>query len=129
MILFFDKNIGTALPKALEMLKPPFQVEYHQKYFPMNEPDDKWLPVVGSKKWTVIGHDRKFHENQNELEAIKKYQIGGFYLWGAEELKWEKAKVFFKALEQINTLEKSSPRPFVFSIKKNGHAKRVKLPN
>jgi hypothetical protein len=36
------------------MLKPPFQVEYHERYFPSDEPDDR-LPVIGSKNWTVIG--------------------------------------------------------------------------
>lgn len=128
MILFFDKNTGTSVPKALAKLKPPFQVEYHQKYFAMDCPDDIWLPDVGTKNWTVVGHDRNFHENQSELDAIKKYKIGCFYLWGANASKWEKARLLFKAFDQIVAMDKSTNRPFVFSVKKNGHLKRVKLP-
>lgn len=127
MILFFDKNIGIEIPTALQKLKPPFKVEYHAKHFPMDEDDDKWLPVVGRKSWTVIGHDRKFHKNESELAAIKRYKIGCFYLWGAEETKWEKVKVFFRACENIIMLETSTKRPFIFSVKKNGNPKRIKL--
>ena len=129
MILFFDKNTGTSLPKALTMVKPPFQVEWHEKYFKMDEPDDSWLPDVGKKNWTVIGHDRNFHENQSELDAIKKYKIGCFYLWGAEATKWEKMRVFLRAFDQIAAMDKSTPRPFIFSVKKRGNLKRIKLPS
>ena len=128
IILFFDKNTGTGIPKALRELKPPFKVEYHERHFKKDEDDDRWLPVVGAKKWIVIGHDRKFHENQNELDAIKKYKIGCFYLWGAEATKWEKVKLFFKACDNIMLTAMSTKRPFIYSVKKNGNLKRVKLP-
>lgn len=29
MTLFFDRNIGTALPRARQLLKPPLPIEYH----------------------------------------------------------------------------------------------------
>jgi hypothetical protein len=128
MILFFDKNTGTAMPKALEMMKPPFEVEYHQKYFAMDAPDDQWLPVVGMKQWTVIGHDKSFIDNQSELEAIKKYEIGCFFLWGANITKWEKLRIFFKAFDRIIAAESSTKKPFVYLIKKNGGLKAKKLP-
>lgn len=128
MILFFDKNIGIGIPKVLGKLDPPFGVEYYQNHFVLNLEDDKWLPVVGSNNWTVIGHDRKFHKKQNELDAIKKYKVGCFYLWGAEATKWEKVKVFFKACDNIITAESSTPRPFIYSVKKNGNLKQIKLP-
>jgi hypothetical protein len=128
MILFFDKNTGTALPLALKKLSPPFQIEYHQQHFKSDDDDDMWLPVVGGRNWTVIGHDRQFHENQSELKAIKQYKLGCFYLWGAEAKKWDKAKLFFKALSQIEIMAATTARPFVYSVKKNGNLKRVKLP-
>lgn len=128
MILFFDKNFGTSVPKALALLKPPFQIEYHQKHFAQDLEDDKWLPVVGMNNWIVIGHDKSYPENQSELDAIKRYNIGCFCLWGAQSRKWEKAKVFFKAYQQIAETGASTPRPFVYSVKKNGNLKRIKLP-
>lgn len=78
MILFFDRSVGTSLPRILQTdyLKFPLQVEYHQKHFSMEEQDDKWLPFVGAWGWTVIGHDSNYHNKGPELSALKQYQIG-----------------------------------------------------
>lgn len=128
MILFFDRNTGTSVPKALELLRPPFQVEYHQKYYQADMADDLWMPEVGEKGWTIIGHDRNLHQNESELAAIQKYKLGCFYLWGANAKKWDKMKLFLKAYEQIAVMSVNTQRPFVYSVKKNGGLKRIKLP-
>ena len=47
MILFFDRNVGTVVPKALKALNLPIPVEYHDDLFPINTPDDQWLAQVG----------------------------------------------------------------------------------
>lgn len=127
MILFFDKNTGTSIPETLRKLKPPFQVEYHQEHFALNEDDDKWLPIVGANKWLVIGHDH-FDKNESEKAAVKKYKVGYFRMWGGNATKWQKMKIFFKACDKIMEVGASTRRPFLFKIKKNGHLKRVKLP-
>jgi hypothetical protein len=127
MILFFDKNFGTSVPKALSELKPPFEVDYFQKHFELEIPDDKWLPVAGEKHWTVIGHDN-FTKNESELYAINKYSVGCFYLWGAKAPKWVKVKLLFKAIDKIIDAENHTRRPFVFAVKKNGNLKQIKLP-
>jgi len=118
------RNAG---PKALRLLKPPFKVEYFQKHFELEEEDDKWLPIIGRNKWMVIGHD-KFDKNESELYAIRKYRTGCFYLWGAKAPKWDKIKLFFRAFERISEVATSTPRPFIFAVKKNGNLKRIKLP-
>jgi len=116
------------MPLALLKLKPPFEVEFHQKHFAPEEEDDKWLPQVGTKNWIVIGHDKKFHKNQSELDAIKKYNIGCFYLWGANDKRWEKARLFFRAYKQIEQKVNNTPRPFIFVVYKNGNIRRIALP-
>jgi len=128
MILFFDKNFGTSVPKALRILKPPFGVEYFQEHYELATEDDRWLPVAGKNKWTVIGHD-KFVKNESELYAIKNYSVGCFYLWGGNAPKWLKFKLLVKAIDRIIQAEASTPRPFVYAVKKNGNLKRIKLPN
>ena len=101
MTFFFDRSIGVTVPKALILLKLREQVEYHEKWFASDELDDKWLPSVGQRGWTVIGHDRKYHLFENELRALKQYKIGCFYLWGGEVNKWEKMRVFAAAYDRI----------------------------
>ncbi len=127
MILFFDKNFGTSTPKALRTLKPPFDVEFFQEHFELDIEDDKWLPIAGKEKWTVIGHD-KFKRNESELYAIQNYEVGCFYLWGGNAPKWIKFKLLFKAIDRIIQADASTPRPFMYAVKKNGTLKRIKLP-
>lgn len=86
----------------------------------MAAPDDEWLPVVGKRGWTVVGHDCNYHENAPELAAVKQYKVGAFYLWGAEAPRWETMRVFAKVFDHIVDLAAKTPRPFVFRVHKHG---------
>lgn len=128
MTFFFDRSIGVVVPTVLICLKLPVQVEYHERWFSPDEPDDKWLPFVGQRGWTVIGHDRKYHLMKNELVALKQYEIGCFYLWGGEATKWGKMRVFALAYDRIIKAEANSPRPFIYDVDKRGKLTLLPLP-
>lgn len=131
MIVFFDRDVGTSLPKALVELhfdKQFNELHYHQQHFPMNETDDVWLPQVGQRGWTVIGHDSQHHIQENEISAIKQYNIGCFYLWGAEAKRWEKMQCFAKAYERIIQAEMKTPRPFIYRVTKAGLLRLIPIP-
>jgi hypothetical protein len=130
MILFFDRDLGTSLPKALIELHFDRQfneMHYHQQLFPQNSPDDDWLPKVGQWGWTVIGHDSQHHAKESELSAIKQYRIGCFYLWGWESKRWEKMQCFARAYDHIVEAEKNTPKPFIFIVGKMGRLKQVPI--
>ncbi|MBI4321351.1 MAG: hypothetical protein HY675_22900 [Chloroflexi bacterium] len=85
MIFFFDRNVGTTIPKVLGQFRlpstgsePPVRIEYHQKHFRANTHDDEWLAIVGDYEWIVLGQDSKFHQRPNELAAIKEHNVGCF---------------------------------------------------
>ena len=122
MILFFDRSVGTAIPRALrEYLKPPgIGVEYHQLYFDPAEQDDVWLPQAGAWDWFVVGQDYSYHERPTELHALRTYNVGAFYLWGAEEARWETLRVFARAYDKIIKAAKTTTRPFVYSVDRRG---------
>ncbi len=62
LTLFFDRNLGVRVPKALRTARPPVAIKDHQQVgFAIDAPDDEWLAKVGTKDWVVITHDRKFH--------------------------------------------------------------------
>jgi len=127
MILFFDRSMGTSIPKALALLKPPVEVVYHEQRFRPDEEDDQWLPEVGSWGWVVIGHDYKYHRMPNELAALKQYQVGCFYLWGAEAKKWDTMRLFARAFDRIVDAAEITPRPFVYRVEKGGRLIPVQL--
>ena len=131
MILFFDRDVGTALPKALQLLqfdRHYHELHYHQQHFPGNCPDDVWLPEVGRRGWTVIGHDSHHHTEESELSAVKQYSIGCFYLWGAEAKRWEKLRCFARAYDRIVQAESSTTRPFIYRVTKAGLLQPVLIP-
>ena len=129
MIIFFDRDIGTSLPKALtELHFEQFnEMHYHQQHFQPNEADDVWLPQAGQRGWTVIGHDSKHHAKETEISAIKQYNIGCFYLWGGEAKRWNKMQCFARAYERIVEAEKSTPRPFIYRVDKMGALKQIPI--
>ena len=127
MILFFDRNTGTALPRALALLKPPHPIEYHQAHFDQTTADDVWLAEVGRRGWVVIAQDYNFHRRPHELDAIKRYSIGVFYLWGANSPRWEIARVFMRAYDAVVTAEETIAKPFVYRILKDGRLLPVNL--
>lgn len=61
LVLFFDRDVGVALPRALEILKLSAKVEYHQNHFSGDAQDDVWMPFVGANGWILIGHDSRHH--------------------------------------------------------------------
>lgn len=128
MILFFDRSIGTDIPKALrEYLKPPgVEIEYHQLHFDPDEHDDVWLPQIGTRGWFVIGQDYKYHEKESELAALRTYSVGAFYLWDtADKPKWQTMRVFARAYDKILRAADVTPKPFVFRVDRHGRLQEL----
>ena len=127
-MLFFDRDVGVALPRALGVLKLPTRVEHHQYHCPIDALDDDWMPRVGSMGWFLIGHDSRHHQEESALLAIKQYSMGCFYLWGAEALRWEKLRCFLRAYENIIEAAARTPRPFIYRVTEKGRLISVTIP-
>ena len=119
-VLFFDRDVGISLPRALGVLKVPTRIEHHQDHFPIDARDDDWMPRVGSMGWFLIGHDSRHHEEESELLAITQHDMGCFYLWGASALRWEKMRCFLRAYEDIVDATARTPRPFIYRVTEKG---------
>ncbi len=93
----------------------------------MDALDDAWLPEVGRWGWFVIGQDNNYHNNAPELAALKTYNVGAFYLWGAEEHRWEAMRCLARAYDNIIHRATVTERPFVYRIQKSGALTEVYL--
>ncbi len=125
--LFFDRDVGIRLPETLERLRLGVPIEFHQKHFPQDAKDDEWMPEIGARGWTLIGHDSRHHLVAAERAAIMDYQLGCFYLWGNSAPLWEKMRCFLRAFERIlHTIQTSRP-PFIFRITETGRLTRIAL--
>lgn len=131
LTFYFDICFGKRFPKSILKAHPPFSVEYHGSKgnkFKQNTPDDKWLSVVGPKGWLVFSHDRKFHNEQPAIEAIKQHKIGCFYLPGANSDTWTKLYMFMRAHHRIMELSESTEKPFVFHLTALNKIEQVRIP-
>ena len=126
-VLFFDRDVGTAFPMALNVLTLPTAVEYHQEHFLPDARDDEWMPDVGSRGWILVGHDRMHHRRPLESQAIQEYQMGCFYLWGAQAPSWEKMRCFLNAYERILDVIEATPKPFIYRINRASRLESVTI--
>lgn len=92
--------------------------------------DDEWLSYVGQQGWIAFSHDQKFHKPgfENELAAIKQFNVACFYLWGANNKPHEKARCFLRAYDAIVDTVAKTKRPFIYSVNQQGKLTEVPLP-
>lgn len=133
MTFYFDRCFGKRFPQALRTADPPFAVEFHHdpgnKFkFTQTTPDDEWLAKVGAEGWIVFSHDRKFHKRLPERTAIKQHKVGCFYLWGANDGIWFKTHCFMRGYDNIARCVATTPKPFIYSVARDGQVKQVRIP-
>lgn len=83
------------------------------------------MATAGRAGWTVIGHDKKFHEIHVELQAIQHHRLAVFYLWGANAKKWDKMRLFAKAYDKIVAVIQGERPPFIYRVYKTGALKKI----
>jgi hypothetical protein len=125
MILFFDRSIGTGIPRALNRVTPPVGIQRWNNALP-NE-DDLWIPIVSNDGWAIITKDYALHtENEAQADAFLSSNAAVFYLWSGDgrhynATKWEMFRAFMMGFDRIVEAFTSTPRPFIYRILRNGH--------
>jgi PIN like domain len=137
--LFFDRTVGKSIPVAMRSLGLA-KVYYHHIYpkqidmepikgqkglFRHDERDDVWLTFVGKRGWFVIGQDHSYHLELAELTAIRDHKIGVFYIWGAEEKKWDTMRYLARVYPAILSHAETTDRPFIFKVGFNGKFRKI----
>lgn len=146
LVFYFDVNVGKRLPEAMSFLCPKkvtnvfhhntnrkllrLPIGRHKSLFKDGEYDDVWLSFVGERNWIVFTQDEKFHKAgyETELSAIKQFNIGCFYMWGACALPGEKALVLLRAMDAIIKAIETTKRPFIYKITKQGKLIPINIP-
>lgn len=118
LTLYFDRNLGVRVPKALRTARPPVAIKDHQQVgFAIDAPDDEWLAKVGTKGWVVITHDQKFHEKGAEIAAIKAHSVRCFYLDGGSDPTWSKICSIVGVFPRIMEIADKAQAPFIYQIR------------
>ena len=112
MTLFFDRNVGVRLPRALHRLG--MDVTWHDEHFAPTTSDEEWLTEAGRRGWIVITHDTKIAVNQSERRAVIDAGVQCFVLDSGSARPWVKALTLGAAWAKITAVLNKEPPPFIW---------------
>ena len=131
MRFFFDRCVGTQVPRALQAFKRfPVDVRFHHEVFGQEQAalaDDAWMEYVARSGWVAVTQDYRFHRVGVTLEAVRQHKAGVFYLWGANAQAWQTARLFLWALPRMIERVQDTKPPYVYRVEGNTSIRAVAL--
>lgn len=131
MTFFFDRCVGTQVPRALQAFKRfPVEIRHHQEVFGRGQAalaDDAWMEPVAQDGWVVVTQDYRFHRVGATLEAVRQHNAAVFYLWGANALAWQTTRIFLWALPRMIERVQDTNPPYVYRVEGSSRIRAVAL--
>lgn len=91
--VFFDRNLGKSLPRALDIL-PQLKVKHMRDVYPNDGQeieDTEWLARAGAEGWVVFTQDARVWQNLDEHEALINNGVRVFCLGTPQATATQKA--------------------------------------
>ena len=118
MILLCDEDVGTGIPKALNLVG--CETRYLRNLGLAGKPDVEWLTIAGQNEWLVFSYNKKILKVPNERETVIREKVGIIFLTNGQEynrnvlrlllLKWDTFELFWSTVA----------RPFARFLSPNG---------
>lgn len=102
-------------------------VDHLQDHFPGDAPDTEWLEYIGREDFILITRDDRIRRNPLEMQALKQYGVGAFFLGGKNRSRWDLVRQLVRNWDQIKEYSEKTRRPFAFRVPPTG-TKFVRLP-
>jgi hypothetical protein len=116
--------IDASLPKTVadELKKVRDDVVFKHDVFLPGTDDPVWLRRVGVEGWLAITRDGRIRTRPGEREAIMENGVGCFILTHQKDLPTpEVVRIVFDHLPEMERRFSATPRPFIYTVTKNGH--------
>lgn len=127
-MIFVDASVPRSVADQVKKVRP--DACWLADLFPLNTKDTEWLQKAGQEGWLVITHDKKIKTRPGERRAIMENNVGCFILAYRQNLqKSEIAEMVLGALEDMEDLFRKTPRPFIFTMSKDGEFRRYEGPS
>lgn len=119
-MIFIDASIPKTVADELKKVREDV-VFKHDIFLPGTD-DSIWLRKVGFEGWLGITHDGRIRTRPGERAAIMENGVGCFILTYRQDLqKPEIVRMVFDYLPEMERRFSSTPRPFIYTVTKNGH--------
>jgi hypothetical protein len=126
---FFDRDIGTAVPRALQIVRQAYDdVRYHDELFDPATDDVEWIRDVGQRGWVVITRNKKIGTNPAEVSAVRSANLRCFCLMQSRRFqldRWRTLERVVKSWEDMQAELQVRPAPFFVGIRGDGSFKVI----
>ena len=118
MILLCDEDVGTGIPKALNLVD--CETRYLRKLGLAGKPDKKWLAIAGQNKWLVFSYNKKILKVPSERETVIREKVGIIFLTNGTEYNRNVLRLLLAKWDTFELLWSTTERPFARFLSPNG---------
>lgn len=118
MKFFIDHNLSPQLAKGLKGFGE--DVVHLSELFPPDSDDPEWLRYIGTNNLFLVTRDERIRWNPAELQAIKRYQVGAFFLGGKKRGRCELIQQLVRNWPRMKEIASRERRPFAIKIPPSG---------
>ena len=130
MKLFFDENLGTALPESVQALgvcRATCVVHIWRdliKSEGRSVDDLTWMRFAAKNSYMAISADTAILDSESERQTLIEAGLGVVFLTSGTEYAADVMAWILRRREWLETLYDSEPRPFAWRTSLRGRARR-----
>ncbi len=123
-MIFVDRSVPKGVAEQIKKVRS--DVIWLEDKFRHDTPGEEWLPVAGQEGWLVVLRDKKVRTRPGEREKIMRHRVGCFILNQKQDpTRWQYLQLLAGTLDQMQEEFIKTPRPFMYTIDRNGAFRRV----
>ncbi len=118
MTFLFDNNIGPFVAEGLRAFGE--DVCHLTEHLSAETADEVCLEFVGKKGMFLVTRDKMIRKRPIELEALKRHNVGAFFLAGKKMGKWDQIRQIIRAWPTMKETASRTRPPFAFRVNQAG---------
>lgn len=118
MILLCDEDVGTGIPKALNLVG--YETRYLHNLGLAGKPDTVWLAIAGHRGWLVFSYNKRMLKVPSERDTIIREKVGIVFLTTGTEYIAAVLKLLLSKWNVLELLWDTVERPFARFLSPNG---------
>lgn len=123
MILYFDEDVGTRVPKALKLVG--LKVVGAVSSGAISEPDIQWLGRIGEKGWLGLSCNKNMLDVPEEKDSIIYNSVGIVFITSGNLHPKDKLLLILRKWQWLEAIDLGVNRPFAFYLYPSGQIRKV----
>ncbi len=126
MILVFDEDSGTKVPRALRIVGLQNVIPITSKV-PKGTKDPVWIPIAGQERWLVFSCNKAMLNVAAERDLIISEKVGIVFLTNGQENRATMLRLVLNRWKWLQKIDELEQRPFAFYLYPNNQTRKRSL--